>query len=250
MNSSHNEHSGQSEAASEETILVLPASGEPWMPFDAGRRQTFLDALRNGVRSHRMACKMLRLNRSTVTRWIKRGKDLEDADPEGEPYRRFVIELQAAEAERDSRVDVLLHKAAPLDWRASDALAKRQERQALYSVRARTLKAEAAIAEANVLAAQANARRATALAEMAERAVSPLNGLVVFAAEFIETCTIEERSVFEAAMLRLGYRVAPQSAVTAMVASLTEEEVLDKEQFSARWRDRLAPPECGERSGR
>ncbi len=231
--------SGEEGVPSEQMVLATSICGEPWAPFDLARRNAFLDALTSGVRSHRMACRLLSLNRSTVTRWIGRGKHLDRTDREGEPYRAFYVALLAAEAARDSRADTLLHRAAPLDWRAGDALAKRQERHELHPFKKRMMKAEAEIAEANVTTANANARRAHALAELAERGIHPVSGLLVFPPSFLDQCHPDERVVVEAAMVRLGYRMASPSVVEAMAAAQSEDEIREKEEFSARWRARL-----------
>lgn len=117
-------------AHGETGTTALDAPERTAAPFDAARREAFLNALGSGVRSHREACRLIGLNRSTLAKWIKRGKKVPTC-PEDEPYRAFYLMKESVEAMRDGLPDTVLHRQAQNDWRAADALGKRMERREL-----------------------------------------------------------------------------------------------------------------------
>ncbi len=197
---------------------------QPWRPFDESAQEDFLKAIRAGVRSRSAVMRLLGLNPTTVNRWIGRGKseDYTDADIE---YRYFYLRLLAAEAERLSVADVTLLNAARMDWKAADAVLRRQERvderQAMGVHIEREAKAKADEAEAA-------ARLAKARAEVAERAANKFAGVVLLPPEFLERCQPEEREMLEAAMRRERLIQAPEAMVEEILA---EQDTSDLEEL-------------------
>ncbi|MBL8788449.1 MAG: helix-turn-helix domain-containing protein [Deltaproteobacteria bacterium] len=110
-------------------ILTRPREGShSWSPFDGRARTAFVELLRRGVRSRRDACARLGLSRTTVNDWLRRGKAALAANEEADAAR-FVVEVEAAEAERDSRPYEVLYQAARMDWHAALALVRVNERR-------------------------------------------------------------------------------------------------------------------------
>lgn len=244
-----------------------------YKPFNKAAREEYLGFIRKGHK-HSVAVRQLKLSPSVVNRWIKDGSKTEsDWLNEGRTtewflehglrYRRFWLNLQSAQAVADGLVHEVMIEAAigttttkqvknkktglveevvvrePGDWKAADALSKYLERKDLHPGKLKLQRAEIAIREANVAAAQADARRAFALAELAERGIHPVNGLLVYPPEFLAQLAPEERQVVERAMERLGYKTASPAAVQAMAEAQSEEDIIQKEAFSERWRRML-----------
>lgn len=96
-------------------------------------RARYCDEIRRGARSHRQVCARLRLNRSTVDKWFARGRqairegDTSEATHEA---RAFVLEVEAARAERDAAPVSCLLEASKTEWRAALAMVKLAERRA------------------------------------------------------------------------------------------------------------------------
>lgn len=255
------------------TLRVVRKVPTGYMPFNEAAQSLFLEGIRKGHSQKRMT-ELLKLNAAVVNRWIsdgaktendwlRAGRSQEWFLKRGRRYRNFWIDLRSAQAVAQGLVHEVMVEAAlgstevkqvknkatglmeevvirnPGDWKAADALSKRLERMDLHPGKLRLQNADVAIAEANVAYAQANARRAHALAELAERGVHEVNGILVFPSEFIEQLVPSERTVVENAMLRLGLKVASPGAVQAMAEAQSEEEITEKENFSKRWRERL-----------
>lgn len=177
--SDQGEHSEESEAA--------PAQARhPWVPFDEPRREALLDEIRSGVRSHREACRILSINRSTLDRWIERGKQLDKDDDDGAPYRAFVVALRAGEASRDAMPEKVVHKAAMEDYRAALPMLQLAERRQQRRDGARLRKAIAERAEAEAKVSQLNA-------EILERQLRKNNGRLYVAPEMAALMNDEER---------------------------------------------------------
>ncbi len=248
-----------------------------YKPFNMAAREEYLAIIRKGHKQS-VAVRRLKLNPSVVSRWIKDGSKTEyDWLREGRTtewflenglrYRRFWLSLQSAQAVADGLVHEVMVEAAigtttvkqvknkktglveevvvrdPGDWKAADALSKYLERRDLHPGKLKLQRAEIAIREANIAAAQADARRAFALAELAERGIHPVNGLLVYPPEFLAQLAPEERQIVEGAMARLGYKPASAAAVQAMAEAQSEEDIIQKENFSERWRRMYPGPE-------
>ncbi len=211
----------------------------PYAPFDAQARADFCDRIRNGVRSRSGAMRILRLCPTTVNAWIARGK-VEDWPDEDYEYRAFYLDLKAAEAAREALVDLTLGRAAQgfqatvdgegetivrvvPDWRAADALGKRQER-------GRVLEHEVNAARAKADASAAEARIAKAKADVAERAAQKFAGVVLFPADFLERCSPETRANIEAEMIRNRLLKAPAEMVEEAIA---EQDTSDLDEIEA-----------------
>lgn len=101
--------------------------------FTGSVRAMYCDEIKRGGRSHRQVCARLKLNRSTVDKWLAKGRAAIREGDDGEATleaRHFVIEVEAAQAERDGAPMDRLYEACKTDWRAALAMVKIAERRA------------------------------------------------------------------------------------------------------------------------
>ena len=211
--------------------------------FDAASRDEFLAIIEGGVKSKLEAMRVLKLNPSTVNRWIFLGKATRDEwavltghnpwlneSDEYDEHRNFYLDLRAAETKRDSRVELVLASNAMSDWRAADALGKRQERMAVLEDTKRLKKAQAD-------AAQHEARFAKARADAAENGELAVSA-VVFPPQLIEKLPAALRESLEAEMKKLGYTSATDDELAKAAAAIDDETLDEIESMGQRWRDK------------
>jgi len=125
---------------------ALDDEASTYWRFTETVRAKYCDQIRLGARSHRQVCARLRLNRSTVDRWLARGREatLEgDTSEATREARSFVIEVEAAQVERDAAPMSCLLEASRTEWRAALAMVKLAERRAERRHEARLAELEA-----------------------------------------------------------------------------------------------------------
>lgn len=227
-------------------VISRKVVSDGYAKFDAGSRAEFLAIIEGGVKSKIEAMRVLKLNPSTVNRWIFLGKATRDEwasltghDPwlnesdEYDEHRNFYLDLRSAETKRDARVELVLASNAMSDWRAADALGKRQERMALLedTKRLKKAQADAAVHEARFARARADA------AEKGEAIISS----VVFPPQLIEKLPAALRESLEVEMKRLGYTSATDAELAKAAASIDDEMLDEIESMGQRWDDKDKP---------
>jgi len=220
--------SRRNDEVEEDRPKPLTLAPKTWEPFDEARRGALLEAIRSGVRSRRGACGLIGLNRSTLSKWIERGKKLDGIDAEGEPYRKFFADLESAEAYRDSRPEVFLFKAAQENWRAAEALANLQDR--------RTRNPDARrVAKANADRAEADARYAQLRADALEQERKGIVAHVYFAQEVVDEMNEAEREMLGSFCERKRYSLATQDEIVARENALDPEDARHLRELAEEW---------------
>ena len=230
--------------------------------FTPERRREILHFLETGAaRTVRAACDLALVDFETANYWLIRGKrTVRDymramGDEEGElayalaqRYRVFYLAVKQAIRRSGAVVDVVLTEAAlgrqvekvnPKtgetyiareggDWRAADALGKRQERQELQAAKRELMKAQAekerhAADAARELArrAKADADRAELLAEAARRASKETMAAVVFTPTFLAALEAQQPELHTKLVGFMGvkgYSVATQEQAAQAAA--------------------------------
>lgn len=230
-------------------FLIARPITDGYAKFDVHTRDTFLKAIESGSGSPTAAIRLLKLSPTTVKRWIRCGKMDRDEwthftgkdgwlnhSDEYQEQRDFYIALRSAEAKRDARVEMVLAENAMSDWRAADALGKRQERMDLHEDVKRLKKAQADAAQHHAIAAQHEARFSKARADAAEKGEASIAGAVVFPGAFLDLCAPDVKAKVVAEMERLGYAQATDEELVAAASKLNEEDLDEIEAMAKKFK--------------
>lgn len=247
--------------------------------FSEDDRREFVRLLETATaRSKTEAAALIRVSPTTVERWLAVGKRDEDwytrrLGPEAgtlafyknRKCRQFFLSVQQALARGAAIADVVLVEAAlgklvevedPTtglrtqvreggDWRAADALAKRQERMDLHPVKKRLLESQAekethAADAARELArrAKADADRAEVLADAARKAARGDVAAVVFTPTFLAALEAKDPALF-ASLTRFmessGFAMATPEQAERAVAERDDAKDAEMLRLAADW---------------
>ncbi len=209
--------------------ITLPPR-QAWQPFDETARAAFITKIAEGAPSVAEACRLIGVSYATANNWLNRGKR-EDYGDDYE-YRLFFLQYQQARAARKTLVDMTLVKAAPLDWRAADALGKRIERQEERETMGPLIIAKA---KADVVRAEAEARIAQVKAELLGAGLKRIGGRLYWPAEIAARMNADERLALEALMVREGLLPAPMEEVETVLLERDTSQDEHLNQLAVRW---------------
>lgn len=230
-------------SAPPKTFIMAIPDRKRYDPFSKADQQAFIDLLRNGCRSRTEAAGIVKINVSTVNRWLDIGKAYPDGDygdmdsEKAYEMRCFYLLVKQAEAERETKGDeVIMTAVKGGDWRAAEAYTRRSERLKEAADRKRILKAQADAAEAEARAAIHKERILAAQAELAERGAAPTTDMLVFPAHYLaklESEAPEDAAQMKRIMQKAGVVFAPERAMDAVVKGRDDEMAAENEALAA-----------------